>query len=66
MVRQRIDFFSFLTSLASVGVMSWPGVVVVEGVSGGIVSIAGSLWARGTSEGSGSFLRLRPVNLLMV
>ena len=38
-------FFSIITSLAFVGVMILPGVVVVEGSCGGAVSIVGSLRA---------------------
>ena len=60
------NFISILTSLSSEGMIIWPEVVVVEGGCGGVVSIVGSLWAHGVSEGLGSSVCLCPVSLLMV
>ena len=39
----KVDFFSFLTSLASGGMMNWLGFIVVEIDCGGIVAIARSM-----------------------
>jgi len=61
-----LNFFSFLTSRASRGVMSWLESIVVESVSSGIALIVGSLWARRASEGSWSSVRLCPVILSMI